>query len=326
MPKTEEERLADGWTSAIISTKKLPVPPEVWAAFLAAQDKLLQPFRIHPDLLESPYYTRKFRLDGIDIPLPISMPFGNPIHRALVETGLDCHRWTARAAFPEWERAAELIPGVTENDRSAYAGGYALISLVLLFIKLMNLYVPNRTLIYNLYSTNVRVDAIGREDLTASVLAVSKLVKRSLTYSGEPMNPDVVYEQAQILLHILKADRAAHQPAVSKNRGISFERRCVAALIDAGFEVQETPKTGDFGADIVAMKDDLSFAIQCKDTSKPVGVKAVQEAVSARAHYGTDYAVVCASSSYTYAALELSSSNKVVLCGLEELARKLDGL
>jgi HJR/Mrr/RecB family endonuclease len=95
-------------------------------------------------------------------------------------------------------------------------------------------------------------------------------------------------------------------------------------LSSSGFDVRETPKSGDFGADIIASKDDLSFAIQCKDTIKPVGVKAVQEAASAKSHYKVDFAVVCSTARFTDAAIELATSNNVILSNSKNLAARLD--
>ena len=106
--------------------------------------------------------------------------------------------------------------------------------------------------------------------------------------------------------------------------GIEFERKCAQKLAEAGFNVELTPTTGDFGADIICSKDGISFAIQCKDLIKPAGVKAIQEISSAILHYTVDFGVVCADSGFTNSAIQLASSNKIIVTNLENLPARLD--
>ena len=49
-----------------------------------------------------------------------------------------------------------------------------------------------------------------------------------------------------------------------------------------GWTVADTPASGDFGADLIAEKDGKRIAIQAKRYSKPVGNKAVNEALGGR--------------------------------------------
>jgi len=57
---------------------------------------------------------------------------------------------------------------------------------------------------------------------------------------------------------------------------------------------------------------------------KPAGVKAVQEAAAARAHYGTDFAVVCSSGGFTDAAINLATSAEVMLSNFDQLSDRLE--
>lgn len=45
-----------------------------------------------------------------------------------------------------------------------------------------------------------------------------------------------------------------------------------------------------------------------------------------RRHYSTDYAVVCSSGGFTDAAIELATSNKVLLCNANQLVARLDAV
>ena len=95
--------------------------------------------------------------------------------------------------------------------------------------------------------------------------------------------------------------------------GIDFERDCGDQLQKQGFSVEYTKQSGDFGADIIASKDGIKYALQCKAGQTLSGVKAVQEASSGRQHYRADYAVVVSQSGFTSAASALAASMRVVL-------------
>lgn len=80
---------------------------------------------------------------------------------------------------------------------------------------------------------------------------------------------------------------------IDNMNGLEFEEFCSKLLEANGFtNVSMTKRKGDHGADILAMKDEISYAIQCKCYKKPVGNKAVQEAYTAKQLYRTDIAVV----------------------------------
>ena len=65
--------------------------------------------------------------------------------------------------------------------------------------------------------------------------------------------------------------------------GHDFEFFCADLLRTQGFiDVEVTRGSGDFGVDILAEKDGVTYAIQCKCYTAPVGVKAVQEAYAGR--------------------------------------------
>lgn len=82
--------------------------------------------------------------------------------------------------------------------------------------------------------------------------------------------------------------------------GHEFEYFCADLLRDNGFSgVRVTQGSGDHGIDILASKDGMKYAIQCKCYSKNVGNKAVQEAYSGKDIYRTDIAVVMTNRYFT---------------------------
>lgn len=97
--------------------------------------------------------------------------------------------------------------------------------------------------------------------------------------------------------------------------GYEYEEFVAQRLREEGYhKVKVTQKSGDYGADIIAVdKKGRKTAIQCKKYKKPVGIKAVQEVNSARLYYNCDRAIVITNSTFTPNAKELAKSNKVDL-------------
>jgi Restriction endonuclease len=294
---------------------------KVLTAFFDAREEILAVFRNNPPLAMEPYAYCSNSYVGCIVPLEI--PINNPIYEAilsqdLVQFGPDIVEASG------WFEIAETIDSFLEEDVRIYSESFALIDMACYLVYLLNIYQPNRALIQNLVSTHSRVDALGRENLVAIKVALEKLIKKMVVHV--PGYFDGCADQAAALVVIARHDAGQNNQFRISSPGIDFERVCETRLTAGGFEVQITPATGDFGADIIALKDDLGYAIQCKDTSKPVGVKAVQEAVAARSHYKVDFAVVCASAGFTDAAIELATSNRVLLCNADQLVKRLDSV
>ncbi len=96
--------------------------------------------------------------------------------------------------------------------------------------------------------------------------------------------------------------------------GHDFEYYCADLLGKSGFSsVEVTKGSGDFGADILAEKDGVSYAIQCKCYDKPIGVKAVQEIYAGRDYYDCMVGVVMTNQYFTAPAVELAKKLKIML-------------
>ena len=92
------------------------------------------------------------------------------------------------------------------------------------------------------------------------------------------------------------------------------------------YNVKVTPSSHDFGADVIAEKDDVKFAIQCKRYSSPVGVSAVQEVMASKSLHDCHVACVLTNSTFTPSAEELARKNLVILWDgnkLKELLEKV---
>ena len=96
--------------------------------------------------------------------------------------------------------------------------------------------------------------------------------------------------------------------------GHDFEYYCADILKAHGFlDVEVTKGSGDFGADILAEKDGVTYAVQCKCYDKPIGVKAVQEVYAGKAYYDRMVGVVMTNQYFTQPAVDLAQKLNVML-------------
>jgi restriction system protein len=103
--------------------------------------------------------------------------------------------------------------------------------------------------------------------------------------------------------------------------GDDFEVLIGEQLEDGGWHVRRTGKSGDQGADLVAEKNGVCVAVQCKLYAQPVGNKAVQEALAAQRYYATDHAAVVSNAAFTRSATRLARSASVLLLHPSDLDR-----
>lgn len=96
--------------------------------------------------------------------------------------------------------------------------------------------------------------------------------------------------------------------------GIEFEELTCDILAANDFDIAEsTQASGDFGVDVLAEKDGITYAIQCKCYSGLVGIDAVQQVYAGRAYYNCHVAVVLTNQYYTHHAQRLADKIGVVL-------------
>ena len=96
--------------------------------------------------------------------------------------------------------------------------------------------------------------------------------------------------------------------------GHDFEYYCADLLRQKGFqEVEVTKGSGDYGIDILAQKEGITYAIQCKCYTSPVGVKAIQEAYAGRDYYDCMVGAVLTNQYFTASAVEAAKKLKILL-------------
>ena len=111
---------------------------------------------------------------------------------------------------------------------------------------------------------------------------------------------------------------------VDRMEGHEFEYFCAELLEKCGFEhVTVTRGSGDQGVDVLAFKEDIKYAIQCKNYSTPLGNKPIQEVYAGKTFYHCHVGVVMTNSTFTKGAIELAESVGVILCDKARLDKMM---
>ncbi len=96
--------------------------------------------------------------------------------------------------------------------------------------------------------------------------------------------------------------------------GHDFEFFCADLLKAHGFiGVEVTRGSGDFGVDVLAEKDGVTYAIQCKRYNGPVGVEAVLRTYGGLAYYERMVGVVMTNQYFTSPAVEAAKKLRILL-------------
>ncbi len=96
--------------------------------------------------------------------------------------------------------------------------------------------------------------------------------------------------------------------------GHEFEFFCADLLKAQGFiDVAVTRGSGDFGVDILAEKDGVTYAVQCKRHTAPVGVEAVLCTYGGLAYYERMVGVIMTNQYFTAPAVEAAKKLRILL-------------
>ncbi|MFB5761116.1 restriction endonuclease [Paenibacillus medicaginis] len=172
------------------------------------------------------------------------------------------------------------------------------------------------------------------EEFIQGIVGLSMLIGFFLTFSLAK-NITAAFVMAIVVFVIctliLASRRAAHKEKlrrsgiaeVDKMDGFQFERYLSYLFTSQGYNARVTKASGDFGADLILSKNGTKIVVQAKRYSKNVGIKAVQEAQAAIAHYRASEAWVVTNSDFTESAYQLAKSNKVKLINRNQLVEMM---
>lgn len=117
-----------------------------------------------------------------------------------------------------------------------------------------------------------------------------------------------------VIVGILFKKRNKSSDLFENMEGHEFEYFCADLLSKHGFiDVEVTKGSKDYGVDVLAEKDGVTYAIQCKRYLNPVGVKAIQEAYAGRDYYDRMVGAVMTNQFFTAPAVEAAKKLKILL-------------
>jgi restriction system protein len=140
---------------------------------------------------------------------------------------------------------------------------------------------------------------------------------------GHSLSTGVAGAAVGLVLAVVLSAEAIRRPvsltAIDAMTGVEFEDYVAARLRRAGWQVDFTRATGDYGVDLIALRDGKSVAVQCKRYGNPVGVAAVQQVVSGARHHDCTKSIVVSNQEFTAAAKQLAYTHGCQLIGRKTL-------
>jgi Restriction endonuclease len=163
-------------------------------------------------------------------------------------------------------------------------------------------------------------DAYGRDRFEKWDREISQFILNQIKPSLKPLEQkalsrdyDEVVRLVQRLVDSSRRTKRRSQAFSEPASWQEFETFCAEELKRSGWDARLSPPGADQGIDVIAEKNGVRVVLQCKHYARPVGNKAVQEAVAARAHERADFGVVVSKSDYTVAARQLAETNRIHL-------------
>lgn len=112
----------------------------------------------------------------------------------------------------------------------------------------------------------------------------------------------------------LRRRRERRRNRMDDLEGHDFEFFCADLLRAHGFiDVEVTRASGDFGVDILAEKDGVTYAVQCKRYNGPVGVEAVLRTYGGQAYYERMVGVIMTNQYFTSPAVDAAKKLRILL-------------
>lgn len=124
-----------------------------------------------------------------------------------------------------------------------------------------------------------------------------------------------------VRIFVLKPKHLQRATLLPPMTALEFEHYCANTLSLQGWLTYLTPKSGDFGVDVIADRPGERLVVQVKNWRKPVNLKAVQEVIGGRGYYKAQHAAVVAIAGFQPSAVELARANDVLLLSARQLAR-----
>jgi HJR/Mrr/RecB family endonuclease len=114
--------------------------------------------------------------------------------------------------------------------------------------------------------------------------------------------------------------RALHLADIDTMPGHTFEHYIAQIMEHQGYKTSVTKGSGDLGVDIIAQRDNVRYAVQCKRYDSNIPRTAISDAVAGKQHYGCTHAMVVTNQYFTSGAVELATSTQCIMVDRMTLA------
>jgi len=205
---------------------------------------------------------------------------------------------------------------ITPRERQIYGARYA---------ALLELASTHREALYLRFKQKVIADVYGTRVIEPWIDEAQYFIDHvaipRVGILSEPYRKRFVTESASMMFAMeIERKGAGNIPDIWQLSPVAFEMYCSDELRRSGWETHLTPGSGDQGIDILAVRGDTRAVIQCKLYRKPVGNRAVQEAIAGRAFANANIAVVVCPSGFTRSAVTLAENTNVLLLNENQLS------
>lgn len=130
---------------------------------------------------------------------------------------------------------------------------------------------------------------------------------------------------ARVFYAIRNICRNRRMGAMDEMDGHDFEYFCADLLEKQGFmDVEVTRGSGDFGVDILAEKEGVTYAVQCKRYQGSVGVDAVLQTYAGKDYYDRMVGVVMTNQYFTSPAMKAAEKLRILLLDREYVDSMLE--
>lgn len=134
----------------------------------------------------------------------------------------------------------------------------------------------------------------------------------------------LIFAEENPVLDQVKCSSVDSLAEIDCMEGHQFEYWCAEVLKRNGFKnVEVTPGSGDQGVDILAVKDGVKYAIQCKRYASNLDNTPIQEVNAGKQYYRCHIGVVMTNSYFTSKAKELAESTGTLLWDRDKLKEML---
>lgn len=230
---------------------------------------------------------------------------------------------------------------LSENEINKYYEGYLLGTSLFVIYKISILFGDIINYIYLNSSISGINPFTGKND-NVVVLSTNNTTEDLQKINIATINPKEYFRNQKARISKKMVDLIPVEPLINKIEnqniehysieninynldGFEFEKLSKDLLLANGFDnVTVTQASGDYGADVIAYKDDIKYAVQCKKFSSKVGLKAVQEVIASKSIYKCHVAVVLTNNYFTPSAIKLAKENNVLLWDKDKLLVMID--